>query len=307
MTAARPAGNRPAASSPAAVTVIAPRQGIRPALRVAVLGPLAVTGTAMELQPRQAELVAALALAGPAGLTGESLRGTLGTDADHPRSPDSLRQIICRTRRRLGTAPDGSEYIVHRGTARYALSPAAAVDWHEFRTLASHGRANRDPGPLRDAMTLLRGQPLDGVYYWWLDPVLTETMRAEVVDAAALLSGLELAAADPAGARRAARAGLAADAAAEHLWRLLMLAEDASGNTAGVHAAWRSCLAAIADIAPGGRAHADTAALYRELAGGCRQQPAPGGRLTAPRGGSGPGPQPPRARVPAVRHGQAAS
>ena len=36
-------------------------------LRTAVLGPLAVTGTAAPLQPRHAELVVALALAGPAG------------------------------------------------------------------------------------------------------------------------------------------------------------------------------------------------------------------------------------------------
>jgi DNA-binding SARP family transcriptional activator len=236
-----------------------------PTLYVAILGPLAMTGTAAELQPKQAELVVALALAGAAGLTGESLRGMLGVDADHPKPPDSLRQIITRTRRKLGRTPGGGEYIVHRGNTVYVLDPACALDWDEFRDLAGRGHAARDPGPLSAALALLRGQPLAGLYYWWLDTAFIDTMRAAIIDVAALLAELELAAADPAAARSAARAGLAADTAAEQLWRLLMLAEDAVGNTAGVHSAWRNCLAAIADIAPAGEPHPDTAALYREL------------------------------------------
>jgi DNA-binding SARP family transcriptional activator len=290
--------------------VTALRPGARPAragLRVAVLGPLVITGAAAELQPRQAELVAALALASPAGVSAESLRGTLGTDADHPRASDSLRQLITRTRRRLGMTPGDGEYITHGGSGRYALDPAAAVDWDEFRALARQGRASRDPGPLRGAIGLLRGQPLAGCYFWWLDPVLIEAMRAEIVDASALLAGLELEDGDPPAARRAARAGLAADSAAEQLWRLLMLAEDASGNTAGVHSAWHGCLAAIADIAPGGEPHPDTVGLYQELAGGRRRPQAPARRFPAPRVGNGSLLQARQARVPAAGYGQAAS
>ena len=64
----------------------APPQHPAAGLRIAVLGPLAVTGAAAALQPKQAELVVALALAGPAGRTGESLRGMLGAGPDHPRA-----------------------------------------------------------------------------------------------------------------------------------------------------------------------------------------------------------------------------
>jgi DNA-binding SARP family transcriptional activator len=234
-------------------------------LRIAVLGPLVITGTAAALQPRQAELMVALALAGTTGLTGESLRGMLGADADHPKPPDSLRQIIARTRRRLGPVPGGGGYITHAPGTGYALHPAAGLDWDDFRGLAARGQADRDPRPLREAFELLRGRPLAGLYYWWLDTALIEAMRAAIVDTAALLAVLELEAADPAAARRAARLGLAADAAVEQLWRLLMLAEDAAGNRAGVHGAWRDCLAAISGIAPAGEPHPDTAALYLEL------------------------------------------
>ena len=127
-------------------------------LRIAVLGPCAVTGAAVELQPKQAELVVALALAGPAGRTGESPRQMPGTGPGHPRPPGSLRQLITRTRR-LGTAPASGPYAACRGNSTYALDPSAAVDWDEFRILAGRGRAGRDCGRLCDALTLVRGKP----------------------------------------------------------------------------------------------------------------------------------------------------
>jgi len=240
-----------------------------PGLRIAVLGPLVVDGAAGFLQPRQAELVVALAFAGPAGRTGDSLRGMLGADPDHPKPPDSLRQIIARTRQRLGTSPGGGDYIVHDGGARYFLDPAASLDWHEFLSLARRGQAARDPRLLQDALALLRGQPLDGLDYWWLDTTLIESIRSEIATASGLLAELALEAGDPVTARRAILSGMAAEPSAERLWRLLMIAEAAAGNAAGVHRTWLGCLAAIADITPGGEPHADTTAVYLELTGRC--------------------------------------
>ena len=66
-----------------------------------------------------------------------------------------------------------------------------------------------------------------------------------------------------------------AEASAEQLWRAVMRAEHAAGNLAGVTEAWRRCLDAIEDIAPGGEPHPDTAALYRQLTMTARQH-APG-------------------------------
>ncbi|HKD87875.1 MAG TPA: hypothetical protein VKB62_05040, partial [Streptosporangiaceae bacterium] len=70
-----------------------------------------------------------------------------------------------------------------------------------------------------------------------------------------------------------------AEPSAEQLWRVLMRAEHAAGSTAGVAEAWRRCLDAIEEIAPGGEPHPDTAALYRQLSARPRQdahrQPAP--------------------------------
>jgi hypothetical protein len=118
------------------------------------------------------------------------------------------------------------------------------------------------------------------LYWHWIDPALPEAIRAEVTDAAALLSALEADVGDPAAAVRAARAGLAADSTDEQLWRALMRAEDAAANTAGVHAVWKQCLAAIAGIAPDGEPHPATTALYRDLT--ARRGRAPAGRGGAP-------------------------
>ena len=239
------------------------QSGILPGehLRISILGPFVITGAAAALQPKQAELVLALALAVPAGLANSALCSILGADPDHPKPGDTVRQIITRTRRRLALASDGQEYIVHAGNGQYLLHPDATLDWTEFRSLVATGRADE----LRAAVSLIGGQPFTGGYFWWIDIPLIETVRAELVDAAETLAEFELASGAPRAAARAARAGLLAESSAEQLWRAVMRAEHAAGNLAGVTEAWRRCLDAIEDIAPGGEPHPGTTALYRQL------------------------------------------
>ena len=237
----------------------------RPSLSVNVLGTFEVHGSAEPLQPKQAELVLALALHAPVGLANSALCTMLGADADHPRPPDSVRQLITRTRRRLGQAPDGQEYIIHLGSGIYVLHDQVWLDWAAFSALARRGRAERHAGDLRAALDLVRGEPFAECFHWWIDIALVETMRAEIVDTADLLAQIELRAGDAHAARSAARIGLSAETAAEQLWRALMRAEHAAGNQAGVTAAWSACLDAITEIAPGGDPHPDTERLYHEL------------------------------------------
>src|SRR5579875_2086600 len=256
----------------AAGTADAGRSTPQDGLKVSVLGPFTINGVPAALQPAQSQLVLALALNGRDGLSNGQLCYLLGADPDHPKPADSLRQLIARTRRQLGRAPDGREWIEHLGMGQYALHPLARLDWDDFEERAQRGLRDSDPHSLRDALALIRGRPFTGCYYWWLDLALTETVRAQIVDAADLLAELELAAGDAAASARAARTGLAADPVAEQLWRALMRAEHAAGNLSGVREAWRHCLEAIAEIAPGGEPHPDTAELYRHLTGGPRPQ-----------------------------------
>ena len=195
-----------------------------------VLGTFTINGSPAALLPAQSQLVLALALNGADGLSNQQLCYLLGADPDHPKPTDSLRQLIVRTRRQLGRAPDGREWIEHLGSGQYALHRDTRFDWAEFEDRSEQGLRNRDARSLRDALALIRGQPFTGCYHWWLDLAFTETVRAQIVDAAEMLAGLELADGDPAASARAARTGLAGDATAEQLWRAVMRAEYAAGN-----------------------------------------------------------------------------
>jgi DNA-binding SARP family transcriptional activator len=236
-------------------------------IAVKILGPVEIAGTAEPLAPQQAELVLALALNASSGLANSALCTMLGADADHPKPADAVRQLITRTRRRLGQPAADQDYIVHLGHGIYAPHEDVRLDWDQFRALTAHGSGERSVRDLRGAMALVRGQPLAGCYHWWIDVALVEMIRAEIVDAADLLAELELAAGDFQSACRAARSGLSAEPAAEQLWRALMRAEHALGNPAGVAAAWTGCLDAIDEIAPGAEPHPDTGHLYAELTG----------------------------------------
>ncbi len=250
-------------------------------LRIGVLGTFTVNGAPAALQPAQSQLILALALNGRDGLSNAQLCYLLGADPDHPKPSDSLRQLIVRTRRQLGRAPDGREWIEHLGAGQYALHPDAKFDWADFEELSERGIADRDPGGLRQALTLIRGKPFTGCYHWWLDLAFTETVRAQIVDAAELLAELELAVGDPSASARAARTGLAGDVAAEQLWRSLMRAEHAAGNLAGVREAWSRCLDTMTDIAADGEPHPDTAALYQQLVSGGPPPVTPSGAPSA--------------------------
>jgi DNA-binding SARP family transcriptional activator len=237
-------------------------------LQIRILGPLEITGTQQNLQPKQVEIVLLLALNAPNGLRNDQLRTLLAPDPDHPKENDSFRQAITRTRRRLGTAADGQERIQHVGDGVYRLHDAE-LDWMRFQTLVELAIDRGQDGivELRQALDLVRGRPLEACYWWWIDTPLLETMRATLVDAAELAAELELATGNAAGAGRAARKGLIADPAAEQLWRMLMRAEHAAGNSAGVHDAWSGCLRELAAFDADLEPHPDTIALYRTLTG----------------------------------------
>jgi DNA-binding SARP family transcriptional activator len=236
-----------------------------PALQVKVIGELEILGPSEQLLPKQAELLLALVLHAPAGVSISGLCTLLGSDADHPRPADSIRQLITRTRKRLGQAPDGEEYIIHLGSGIYIPHGQLSLDWTNFTALAVRGRSERSRERLRTAMALVRGEPFAGCYHWWIDVGLVETIRAEIIDTAELLAQLEMAAGDPRAAAYAARAGLTAEPAAEQLWRAVMRAEYEVGNPEGVASAWTGCLDAITAIAPDGEPHPDTQQLFRQL------------------------------------------
>jgi DNA-binding SARP family transcriptional activator len=263
---ASPAAELDAEPGPLHVPPPVPAPAAKPeaGLRIGLLGPLTINGQAGALVPAQSQLIVALALHRD-GLPNRRLRTLLGADAAHPKPPDSLRQLIARTRRALGRAPDGREWIEHLGSGVYSLHPMARVDWREFEMLTAEGTDRSDPVLLTRALALVRGEPFTQCYYWWLEPSLAESVSARIVAAAETLADLNLAAGEPAAAVRAARIGLTADPSAEQLWRLVMRAEHAAGNLAGVREAMGRCMTVVAEVAADGQPDSATLAVYGEL------------------------------------------
>ncbi|WP_433501711.1 BTAD domain-containing putative transcriptional regulator (plasmid) [Sphaerimonospora sp. CA-214678] len=233
-------------------------------VQVSILGPLEITGTAADLQPKMAELVLALALAGPIGLRNVQLAAMMGPDPDTPKPSDQMRQLITRTRGKLGKAPDGQSRILCDSAYVYRAH-GITLDWTRFQELADRGAKRNSTDDLWEALALVRGPVLDGCYHWWLETPLIENIRAEIVDAADLLAELELDAGRPDRSARAARLGLASDQYAEQLWRALMRAEYEAGNMSRVHEAWKACLKAVGEVSADGDPHPETTALYRQL------------------------------------------
>jgi len=251
-------------------------------LRIGVLGVLTVNGQAGALVPAQSQLIVLLALH-PDGLSNAELRIKLGADPAHPKPAGSLRQLIARTRRALGRANDGNQWIEHLGHGRYGLHPDARVDWRDFEALTAEGMTFARTGPLTDALSMVRGQPFSGCYYWWIDAAIIDSATAKIVAAAEALAELRLDDLDPAAAARAARIGLSADPSAEPLWRILMRAEHAAGNLAAVMQAWSRCTSVIAEVAADGRPDPETEAIYRALTATgyqeARTSPSPSSRI----------------------------
>lgn len=175
-----------------------------------------------------------------------------------------FRQTCTRARALLGSAEDGRPRLVYDQDA-YALHPDVAIDWEDFRALTARAK---DRGPesaedLRQALSLVRGEPLEDCGYRWIDPMIIEVVRARIVETAALLA--DLSSDDPFTAAWAACRGLLADPYAEPLHRTLMTASHNLGHTRSIHLAYQLCEQALAllDLTP----HEQTTTLYRDLTG----------------------------------------
>jgi hypothetical protein len=183
------------------------------------------------------ELVVYLA-AHPDGVHTNVLAGAVWPRGVTPEVRDAA---LSRVHAWLGADPAGQPNLLTDADGRLRLGPGVRVDWQVFRALfarASQAAAAGDPatetGYLEQALTLVRGQFLDGRdparYAWLAADDIEYEVTATVADAAHRLSGLCLAAGDPAAAMEAARAGLRLAFNDELLWRDLLTAAHATGQ-----------------------------------------------------------------------------
>ncbi|GIH03269.1 hypothetical protein Rhe02_13360 [Rhizocola hellebori] len=132
-------------------------------LEVSLLGPteVRVSGESITLAPLERNLLAVLALSKGTVISTERIIDCLWGDR-HPASPRSRVQgLISTLRRKVGEA------LITRHPGYQLDAAGTTIDLDECEDLARQGRLAKSPGEtaqyLRKALSLWRGEPLDGV------------------------------------------------------------------------------------------------------------------------------------------------
>lgn len=99
------------------------------------------------------------------------------------------RSNMSRLRGWLGEAPDGAAYLPDAYSGRISLDPRVTSDWEHFTALLGSGVNLASVPALREALALVRGEPLGAKsFQWHWAEQLRADMVAVIVDAACVLA-----------------------------------------------------------------------------------------------------------------------
>jgi DNA-binding SARP family transcriptional activator len=236
---------------------------------VCVLGKVHVSGVPVIERRKSLELLAYLALH-PRGADAEQIWEALWPE--RPLNRGTLHTTVYTARNRLGDASDGTPYLPDAREGFYRLHPELGLDWTRFQKLTELAQqpGTNTAAVLRQALELVTGSPLQSSAprsFEWAIVHRTE-IEAAVGEAAEQLATLHLEADDHTAATWAARRGLLASPYDERLYRQLMLAADAAGNSGGVDATMRELVHVMGeDLEPLDDLHPETIKLYQQLRG----------------------------------------
>jgi Bacterial transcriptional activator domain len=178
---------------------------------------------------------------------------------------------VARLRDWLGRDAAGRPNLVTGSDGRLRLGPEVRSDWAVFQALLRLAEADPagEPDRLQQALSLVRGPLLAGRrprrYAWLAREDLEHEVPARIADAAHRLVELRLAGSDARGAAAAARAGLRGAPDEEGLWRDLLRATHATGDTARLRAVVGELEERVAADPALEELHAETEALIDEL------------------------------------------
>ena len=147
------------------------------------------------------------------------------------------RSNMSRLRTWLGDDPQGMPHLPDAYSGHIALAPTVTSDWENFQSLLAGGVNLSSTPLLREALSLVRGQPLEDVsFQWpWVAGWLGD-MISMITDAATVLADRCLTDADPVGALWAIDQGLRATGDDETLTVRRIQALAAAGNRPEVEA-----------------------------------------------------------------------
>ncbi|MGW7063528.1 LysM peptidoglycan-binding domain-containing protein [Streptomyces sp. NPDC054904] len=231
-------GNAPNTS---AATASAPAEAAEAAeaespVRIELLGPLRLTGTAVSAHGPRTTAIAALIHLRP-GRGVDSLCQMV--DPASPWTTRTLHSRLSELRGAIGSSADGKPLLSRpKAGVGYTFHPSVTSDWNQFTALASRGLAagpNAGTADLEAAMALVRGKPFDGRTPPWADPVIQE-MMARITDTAHTLACWHTDGDHPDldAARRTVLKALEVEETSEVLYRDLLTIEWTAQNQAAV-------------------------------------------------------------------------
>jgi len=242
----------------------------RPSIEVRILGPIEVTSVAPPEEGRADlahELLVYLATH-PGGVHPVVLGGILWPRGVQASVRDAT---FARVARWLGRDAAGRPHLYADPAGRLRLGPEVQTDWQLFKSLVrrARGGGTAEAVLLERALALVRGPLLgdrpEGRYAWLAADDLEYDVTAAVADAAHRLSEIRLAEGDPDGAVAAVRSGLLLASDDEGLWRALLRAVHATGDTSRLRAVVDALHRRAASHPYGGGMAPETEALIDDL------------------------------------------
>lgn len=257
-----PAARRPVRTPTVAAVVGAGPPASRVSLLVRVLGPVTVErdGEPLVLTPRMVELVAYLATHAH-GVAEDQLRCALWPERSP--SPASLRNLLWQARQRLGDIEGEPALATIDGHGRYRLHARVACD------LTLLDDATDDPQRAAAVLTLVRGRPFAARrrFEWAYADGLVAFAERRVTAAAERVATHALTRRDVPAAITAVELALRAAPTDERLFRILMEAHAAEGDTAAVEGVMRRLMASL-EVDDLGELEPETRAVFRECGRG---------------------------------------
>jgi DNA-binding SARP family transcriptional activator len=216
---------------------------------VRVLGPVEVVGW-RETPSRRlvTELACFLALHAERNVSGEEIRAALwpGDLGATEVNAKSLRNTVSLLRKALGhdLVPEAQ-----KGSG-YRLANGVTNDWTIFSDLVESARGDHETEQLRQALSLIRGAPFEGVapgsFTWAWTELFVSRMEVAISSAAKRLGDLALAENDPELSIWAALQGLSGTPYDLDLWATHLNASARSGRDA-LERSWKSARAVLGD------------------------------------------------------------
>jgi hypothetical protein len=194
---------------------------------------------------------------------------------------------IARLRDWLGRDADGHANLQVDNESRLRLGPGVRSDWAVFEALVQLAASSPagEESYLQQALALVRGRLLQARrprrYAWLAKENLEYEVPARIADAAHRLIELRLAKGNAAGAMQAARTALRGAPDEEGLWRDLLRATHAGGDTVRLRAVVSELEARVAADPALEELHPETEALIDELLPSWRLSVAASGRTAA--------------------------